>query len=343
MSGIPTTTRSWQYASVAGGLESQLQLKEVPLPKIKANEHLIRVLAVSLNPVDYKVAEAPIVGGILVRKPAVAGYDIAGEIIQAASGSKVVPGQLVFGGTGGSPFAGGGLTEYVVAPASQIIAVPKGVSAIDAASIPIAGLTAHQSIKPHSKVGDRVLLNGGSGGVGLFGIQIAKALGRHVTVTCSTRNVELCKKAGADEVVDYTQGELIALLKATGQPFDLICDYVGSNHDLYWKAHEFTSRDAKYINVASSPSFKDISFMVKANFFSAIPGGSKRKLQGLFAQPVVEELQQIVDWMAEGKVKAHIDSTYTWQQIPDAFRALKTGRTRGKIVIQVAEPKSEST
>jgi NADPH:quinone reductase-like Zn-dependent oxidoreductase len=289
------------------------------------------------------VAEAPIVGGILVRKPAVAGYDIAGEIIQAASGSKVVPGQLVFGGTGGSPFAGGGLTEYVVAPASQIIAVPKGVSAIDAASIPIAGLTAHQSIKPHSKVGDRVLLNGGSGGVGLFGIQIAKALGRHVTVTCSTRNVELCKKAGADEVVDYTQGELIALLKATGQPFDLICDYVGSNHDLYWKAHEFTSRDAKYINVASSPSFKDISFMVKANFFSAIPGGSKRKLQGLFAQPVVEELQQIVDWMAEGKVKAHIDSTYTWQQIPDAFRALKTGRTRGKIVIQVAEPKSEST
>ncbi|KAF1821639.1 putative zinc-type alcohol dehydrogenase-like protein C16A3.02c [Dissoconium aciculare CBS 342.82] len=342
MSGLPTTTKSWQYASVAGGLESQLQLKDVAIRKIKPNEHLIRILATSLNPVDYKVAEAPIVGGILVRKPAVPCYDIAGEIVQAASGSKLQPGQLVFGGTGGSPFAGGGLTEYVVAPANQIIAVPKGISAVEAASIPIAGITAYQSIKPHSKEGDRILLNGGSGGVGLFGIQIGKALGRHVTVTCSTRNIELCKAAGADVVVDYTKGDLIDNLKALGQPFDLVIDNAGSNHDLYWKCDQFTTADAKYVNVASSPAWKDVSFMLKANAVPSFLGGQKRKLQGLFAQPIEADLQQIIDWMQEGKVKAHIDSTFSMQQAPDAFRQLKTGRSRGKVVIQVAEPKSEA-
>lgn len=331
----PAKTKIWQYSKATGGLENHLVLNEVPTPNPKSKEHLIRVIAVSLNPVDFKPAEAPI-GGLLVRKPATPGYDVAGEIVVPAPGSAFKPGQLVFGGTGRSPFAGGALSEYITAPTNQILAIPEGVSVAQAAALPIAALTAYQTIKPNTKPGDKILLNGGSGGVGHFGIQIAKALGCHVTVTCSSKNVDFCKSLGADEVVDYTKGDVVESLKALGYPFDLVIDNVGSNHDMYWKCDQYTKPKAKWINIASSPSAADISFMAKGLLLPSFLGGQSRKFEGFYAQPVEKDLQQIVDWAKEGKIKVHIDTTFPFSDVAGAFRKLKTGRTRGKLIIDLA-------
>lgn len=335
-SATPTTARIWQYSDNRGGIENHLKLNSVPIPTPKPNQHLIRVIAVSVNPVDYKPAETPIFGNILVRKPATPGFDLAGEIVAPAAGSSMKPGQLVFGTTGMSPFAGGALAEYVLASKDVIFAVPKGISAIDAASMPICGLTAYQSIQPYVKSGDRVFLNGGSGGVGLCGIQVAKALGCHVIVTCSTKNVEFVKNSGADEVVDYTKGDVAMQLEALGAPVDHVVDNVGHDRDLYWRCAQYTKPGARFVNVASSPTLSDLFFIIRATFF----GVRKRKLTGIFTSANDAHVKQILEWMQQGKLRAHIDSRFPMEQAPEAIRKSKAGRARGKIMVDVSSESS---
>lgn len=254
-----------------------------------------------------------------------------------AAGSSLKPGQLVFGVAGTSPFAAGGLAEYAAAPETGIVALPEGVNPIDAATVGVAGLTAYQSILPHVKKGDRVFLNGGSGGTGVFGIQIAKAAGCHVTTSCSTRNVELCKSLGADEVLDYATSDVLEGLKKLGN-FDHVVDNVGSDKQLYWKSHEYTKPKALYMMVASAPTFEDISFTIKAAILPGFLGGGKRKLTGIFARIKADQLTEVGAWMNAGKVKAVVDQRFPLEQAPDAFRKLKTGRARGKIVVDIASP-----
>jgi len=152
-----------------------------------------------------------------------------------APGSALEPGQLVFGAAGTNFMYEGAMSEYGLASTKAITPIPAGLSTTDAASITMAGLTAYQSILPHSKPGSRVFLNGGSGGVGTFGIQIAKAEGRHVTMTCSTANVELCNSLGTDEVIDYKMQNVLQTLKASPHKYDLVVDLVGNGQNLYWK------------------------------------------------------------------------------------------------------------
>lgn len=200
---IPSAMRSWQYISTSTGLANNLTLNVVPMPQPKANQHLVRIITAAVNPVDYRLAEFQLLHRLTFPKFASPGNDFAGYIVKPASGSAFKPGQLVFGGAGTHFMCGGAMSEYGIADTKNITPVPTGLSTTDAAGITIAGPTAYQSILHHSEPGSRVFLNGGSGGVGAFGIQIAKAEGRHVTVTCSTANVELCKSLGADEVIEY--------------------------------------------------------------------------------------------------------------------------------------------
>nr|POE93211.1 zinc-type alcohol dehydrogenase-like protein c16a3.02c [Quercus suber] len=329
----PSTIRIWRYAKTQGGLENHLKLHSVALPQPKPDQHLVQILATALNPVDYKPAEAPLFGSLLVRKPATPGIDISARIIVPAAGSPLKPGQFVVGGATNNPFAGGGLAEFTATGQDLLMPLPDGVDPVDAAGIPVAGLTAYQTIVPHVKKGDHLLLNGGSGGVGVFGIQIAKTIGVHVTVTCSTRNIELCKQLGADEVVDYTAGDVARQLSALKYKFDHVIDNVGSDHTLYWRAHEYTRVGALYVNVASSPALSDLWFMVQARFLPSFLGGGKRKLMGFFAQQKLEDIQQLAAWVQEGQIKPVIDSKFAFEQAPDAFRRLKTGRARGKILV----------
>jgi NADPH:quinone reductase-like Zn-dependent oxidoreductase len=205
---VPPTFKAWQFNSARGGLEKNLALNpSAPEIKQRAKQHLVQVIAVSLNPVDHKIVEIPFVLSLL-NTPATPGFDFAGRIVQPADGSSLQPGQYVFGSAAAPPI-GGALAEYAAVDAKATALLPEGVSPIHGASVPIAGVSAYQSIVPFIKEGSNVFINGGSGGTGTFGIQIAKAMGCHVTTSCSTPNVQLCKELGADEVIDYKKGSVL--------------------------------------------------------------------------------------------------------------------------------------
>ncbi|GAB7329961.1 hypothetical protein MBLNU13_g01660t2 [Cladosporium sp. NU13] len=336
--------RVWKYASAAGGLENNLKLHtSEALPKPSPNQHLIKVLAVGLNPVDFKPAEAPLVGRFAVKYPATPGFDIAGRIVVPADGSSLEPSQLVFGAASTNPLAAGGLAEYIAAPAKTLVPIPVGVSPIVAAGAPVAAVTAHGSIIPYVQIGSRVFINGGSGGVGTYGIQIAKLAGAHVTVSCSTKNVDLCQSLGADEVLDYTKRPLLDQLQDVAnrvRPFDHVVDNVFSSPSLYFQAHTYTSADAKFVEVASGPTLDFLRFAVGALLWPSWFGGGRRKLVFGYADINSENLAQIGKWIADGEIKPVTDQVFTMEDAVAAFRRLKTGRARGKVVVNL--DKSES-
>jgi len=332
---IPSTFRSWQFSSSSGGLEKNLKLNpSTPLPKAKPNHHLVQVIAASLNPVDFKLAENQ-VAIHFIHKPATPGIDFAGRIVTPADGSPFKSGQLIFGAASLSAAAGGALSEFAWVPQDSAVAVPDGLSPVDACTAPVAGLTAYQTIVPRVKKGDKIFLNGGSGGVGVFGIQIAKTLGCHVTTTCSTANVEFCKSLGADEVVDYRRTNVVDALVAGGHKFDHVVDNIGADLELYWRCHEYTKADAVFISIAGAPTLSYLFQVIKVKTWPGFLGGGKRKREGFLAQPVKADLEQLGAWMKEGKVKAVIDQKFAFENAVEAFAKLKTGRAKGKIVVEV--------
>ena len=333
----PSTMRAWQYSSIRGGLDKNLHLNSsAAVPKPTSNQHLVRVLATALNPVDYKLAEFGLFHRFIIPKPAIPGVDFAGELITPATGSSLKPGQLVFGAAGTLPYAGTSLAEYAISPAAHLIAIPDGVDPLKAATLTVAGLTAYQTIKPYVKSGDRVFINGGSGGTGVFGIQIAKALGCFVATTCSTPNVQLCQSLGADLVVDYKKEDIVQALEATGKSFDHVVDNVGGKMDLYWRCHEYTRKGAIYVQVGADLSWAFVFNAVKRTLWPGWLGGGKRKHIGFFPTAKQEDLEQVVNWVKEGKIRPVIDETFSFEEAPQAIEKLKTGRAKGKIVVNVA-------
>jgi NADPH:quinone reductase-like Zn-dependent oxidoreductase len=333
----PNTMRALQYTSTKGGIEKNLKINpSSPLPKPAPNQHLIQILAVALNPVDYKLPELPLVSRFLISKPATPCVDFAGCMVIPASGSNLKPGQLVFGVSGSSPLSGKALREFNIATQEAVAAIPEGLKPVDACTIGVAGLTAYQSIVPRVKKGDRIFINGGSGGVGAFGIQIAKVICCHVTTTCSGRNMEFCKSLGADEVVDYTKGSVANVFKENGWKFDHVVDNAGGNDELVWRCGEFLKPGAVYVKVAGDLSLHGIIDGFKRKILPGAFGGVKGKIEGFWPKPSVEDLNRIAGWMQEGKVKAVVDHQFTFEEAPKAFEKLKTGRARGKIVVDVA-------
>ncbi|KAI6716003.1 zinc-binding dehydrogenase [Diplocarpon mali] len=342
-SAPPATMRAWQYSSTEnGGLDKNLKLNPAaPVPKPKPSQHLVQVLATALNPVDYKPAELPLLGRLLVSYPATPGLDYVGVIVSPASGSPLEPGQLVFGVAGSSPLAGGALAEYALVEIKHAILVPDGVSALNASTLGVAALTAYQSIVPRVKDGDRIFINGGSGGTGTFGIQFAKAIGCHVTTTCSTANVELCQGLGADEVIDYKKGSVLDALLARGLKFDHAVDNVGniSDKNLWWNCNQFLKPGASYVLVAGELSVAGIIDTVKRKLLPRFCGGLKGKVDGFWPESKPEHLEQVAKWVREGKVKVIVDHKYSFEEGVEAFGKLKSGRAKGKIVIAIAPEK----
>ncbi|KAK5174629.1 uncharacterized protein LTR77_001710 [Saxophila tyrrhenica] len=337
---LPSTMRIWKYASAKGGIEKHLSLHTShSLPTPKLDKHLVQVLAVGLNPVDYKPAEA-FIGTLAVKKPATPGFDFAGRIITAASGSTLKPGQLVFGAASTNAVAAGGLAEYIAAPDKIIAAIPSGLSPLTAAGVPVAAVTAYGSLVSHVKTGSRVFLNGGSGGVGTYGIQIAKVLGAHVTVSCSGRNADLCRSLGADEVLDYTARPLLEQLQQaakTSGPFDHVVDNVFSDPALYYQAHTYTTPTTHFMEVASAPSLAFLRFAFGAQMLPGFLGGGRRKFVVFLSDVNRENIEKIGSWIAEGKVKPVTDQVFPMTEAVEAFKRLKTGRVVGKVIIDVAE------
>lgn len=208
----------------------------------------------------------------------------------------------------------------------------------EGAAVGTAGMTAYQSLLPqHVKAGSSIFINGGSGGVGTFGIQIAKALGAKVTTSCSTANAELCKNLGADEVIDYKTSDLISTLKAKGQVFDAVIDNVGSSWVLFNQCEAYLKPNGVFVQVAAQVTVAGMGGMIRKMMQPKILGGVGRKFHFVSVKSRAEDFEQVGKWMKEGKVKPVIGETFAFEDVPKAFESLRTGHTKGKIVVHVGE------
>jgi NADPH:quinone reductase-like Zn-dependent oxidoreductase len=228
------------------------------------------------------------------------------------------------------------MAEYAIVESSHATIVPEGVAPVEVACVAVAGMTAYQSIVPRVKSGYRIFINGGSGGVGVFGIQMAKAMGCHVTTACSTANVAFVKELGADEVIDYKSTNVVDALVASGKKFDHAVDNAGNAKEIFWRAHEYLKPEAAIVVVAGEPTIDGAIDTVKRKLLPTFLGGIKGNIEGFWPSPKKEDLDQIGLWIKEGKVKIVFDEKFKFEDGPKAVEKLKTGRARGKIVVEVA-------
>ncbi|KAK4149916.1 hypothetical protein C8A00DRAFT_18473 [Chaetomidium leptoderma] len=333
--------KAWQYSATTGGIEKNIVLNDaVPLPTVSSRlgdaELLIRVLAASLNPADYKGPELGFIARAVIRTPATPGMDFCGRVVQA---TRTVDdfgiGDLVFGRIDAQQH--GTMAEYIVAPTKACAPVPEGLSVDDAAALGVAGMTAYHGIAPNVKPGDKVFLNGGSGGTGTMGIQIAKALGCHVTVTCSPGKADLCRSLGADEVIDYTSTDVSQALKAKGQVFSLVVDNVGTPDDLYKAADDFLLPNGKFVQVGGPLNLNAAKMVTSRMMLPSFLGGGKSKYEVYNVRHGPADLRQLGRWVAEKKIKVVIEETFGLEDLPRAFEKLKKGRNAGKLVVHVGE------
>ncbi|KAK4183485.1 hypothetical protein QBC35DRAFT_443270 [Podospora australis] len=345
---LPKTMRAWRYHSFAAGprLEQNLKIEDsLPVPTLGRNHALVKVLSVSLNPADYKAPELPgPIRRIAYSLPATPGCDFCGRVVQLSADSAAVKvGDLVFGRVlPGRGSVIGTLAEYISVPAAAVAKVPQtGLSVDEAAAMGVVGNTAWQAIYPHipDTPNTKVFINGGSGGTGTFSIGIAKALGCHVTVSCSTEKVDLCKSLGADEVIDYKTQNVIQVLKSKGPTFFLVVDNVGSPLELYKASDDFLLPGGKFVQVGGPMSLGSVKTVLSNLFWPKLLGGGKHKFQVLMIagyQP--DQLTKIAEWIAEKKMRVVIEEpTYEFEEAVEAFTKLRQGRNKGKLVIHVAK------
>ena len=312
------------------GSPDVLRLEEIGRPVPDDSQVLIKVRAAAVNPLDWHYMRGtPYIGraGMGLRKPKVTGLgvDVAGRV--AAVGSKVTrfkPGDEVFGS------ARGAFAEYVCASEGRLVLKPENLTFQQAASVPVAAITALQGLRDKGKLqaGQKVLINGASGGVGTFAVQIAKSLGAHVTGVCSTRNVDMVRSLGADEVVDYTKADFTR----AGQRYDVILDNVG-NHSLSACRRVLTPR-GRYVMVGG-PKGRWVAPLDRALAATVYSWFVSQHVGMFMARMNKEDLGVLRDLMESGKVTPVLDRTYTLSQVPDAIRYLETGHARGKVVIAV--------
>jgi len=311
------------------GAPSMLQFKEIEKPTAGDNEVHIKVRAASVNPYDWHFMRGTPYGVRIIaglRKPKFTGLgaDVAGQI--DAVGRNVTQfkvGDEVFGTCRGA------FAEYASASESTVAMKPSNVTFEQAAAVPIAALTALQGLrdKGHMQPGQKVLVNGASGGVGTFAVQIAKSFGADVTGVCSTRNLEMVRSIGADQVIDYTQEDFTQ----SGQRYDLILDAVG-NHSLSALKHVLNTNGI-CVGAGGTTDVWMIAPLTRAIKSLVISRLGSQKLVGMLAKANTEDLTILADLMQSGKVTPVIDKTYSLSEVPEAIRYLEEGHARGKVVI----------
>lgn len=329
---------AWQYAS-PGAIEATLKLipnTPKPTTPIAADSILLQVTACGLNPADYKVQELGLIARAITAFPKTPGLDMSGKVISVGDAvSHIKVGAYVVGRI--DPFkAPGALSHYLVVPAKNVAVLPEGVDVVQAAGFPTGVLTAYQTIAPHVTAGsgEKIFINGGTGGTGIFGIQIAKILGCHVTVTCSTNKVELCRELGADEVIDYKTSNVTELLRKKGHIFSLIVDNVGNSpSDLFSSSRSYLGASRPYVFVGGNMSFSAVTNLIWSLVVPAFLGGVKGKFVTFMTKDDQEHLELLTKWLGEGKVKIIVDSTVGFDDAKGAMQHLKAGSITGKVIV----------
>ncbi|KAH7412721.1 reticulon-4-interacting protein 1, mitochondrial precursor [Cadophora sp. MPI-SDFR-AT-0126] len=332
-----TTMKAWQCRPGPGPVEERLFLatQGIPKPTITDTQVLVETYSAALNPIEHKILELGLAKKLMFRAPVTVGMDVCGRIAEVGKNvDSFRVGDVVFGACDGV-FGGGSIAEFVAVSKDTIALVPEGADAESMASIAVVGMTTYQALQPHVKKNCRVFINGGSGGTGVLSIQIAKALGCYVTTSCSTANIELCKSLGADEVLDYKSEDIIKQLRSKGHAFDLILDNIGTPANLYRASPSFLEPNGKFLQVGLGMSLAAMRQLVGNLLIPGFLGGGKGKYIVVMAKGNTACFEQLARWVQEGKLRAVLDSTFEFDDVPKAFERLKTGRSRGKVVVRV--------
>lgn len=314
-----------------GGPET-LSLQEIDLPPVRDREVLIKVHAVSLNPRDrFSMRGIPYMirpfTGFIRPRQKVLGTDLAGEVV--AVGPQVTlfhPGDRVVADAFQTKM--GGFAEYTAIRERDVVHLPPEISFADAAAIPTAGLTAFHCFltKGQLQPGDHILINGASGGVGTYAVQLAKALGAEVTAVCSTRNVALVRSLGADHVIDYTQEDFVQ----TDIRYDFIMDNVVNRS--FREIRSLLRPGGRAFSVGyfnGAKLFQQLAIEPWKNLFR------NRKLKSLTWRYQAQHLEDFLPYFTSGKVKSSLDHIAPLDDLVPAMEYLETGRARGKVVVRV--------
>ncbi len=316
------------------GSAAVLEARDLEQPVIADDEVLIRVRAAGVNIADWAIMNglpyiARPVYGLLRPKQAVRGTDVAG-VVEAvgAAVTRFQPGDEVFGWSDGS------YAEYAAAPEAKLALKPVNLTFEQAAAVPMAGLVALQALRDHGNVqpGQTVLINGASGGIGTFAVQIARALGAHVTGVTSTRNVDLVRSIGADHVIDYTREDFTQ----SGKTYDLILDNV-ANHSLAKLRNVLTPTG---VLIPNGGGF-DHRWMASGGRLvraAVLFQFGDQKLGNFLMGTNHEDLVTLKELIEAGKVTPVMDRTFPLSETAEALRHVGDGHTRGKVAITVPLP-----
>lgn len=312
------------------GRPEVLELREVDKPVVEDDQVLVRVHAASVNPVEWYGVTGPyfarIGNGLRKPKDTTVGGDLAGRVEAVGTAVKdFQAGDEVFG-TSGSSWA-----EYTCAREARLARKPANLSFEEAAAVPVAGLTALQALRDKGQVqpGQNVLINGASGGVGTFAVQLAKSFGADVTAVCSTRNVELVRSLGADRVVDYTQEDFTK----RGERHDLMLDIAGSRSFL--ACRRVLTPEATFVLIGGKMTYRGLGPLPHIAGTILKSKGRSQKVTFFVAKINTEDLGFMAELLEAGTVKSVIDRRYELSQAADALRYLGEGHARGKVVITV--------
>ncbi len=298
-----------------------LRLEEVEKPSPDADHILVKIAANSANPADWHILRgkpffARFSFGLFRPKHKIPGSDFAGTVEETGSDvSNFKPGDKVFG----ESLSGGAFAEYNSVPAKVCAIMPEGTDFTEMAGVPIAGITALQALTTHGqlKEGESVLINGSSGGVGHFAVQIAKAFGAEVTAVCSSRNTDFVKSLGADHVIAYDKENIH---QHDGR-YKLIVDTHGNlTHS------DYTRMGQRGVSLG----FTTMGHMASVLFKNAF---SKFPLAQFTAEMNTKDLETLASFIQSKKIKVHIERTYPYNQIPEAIGYIEAMRTRGKVVM----------
>ncbi|WDQ15018.1 NAD(P)-dependent alcohol dehydrogenase [Rhodopirellula sp. P2] len=312
----PETMNAMVYEDY--GDASVLHQREVPIPERLPGQVLIDVRASSVNPIDYRIRSGELKGLLPGGFPRIPGYDVAGVIVDCAGDGPFAVGDRVVAFL--DTMRGGACADFAVAAIDVTAAIPDSMSFNEAAAIPLAGTTALQSLRDHGGIakGKQVLINGASGGVGMFAVQIAKSFDCHVDAVASGDNEEYCRSLGADHFYNYETTDFTT----SSERWDLIFDAAGKSG--YWDVKQVLKEGGRY--VSTEPD-------VKGMLMTLVTWPLSKSGTVMLAKPNADDLRTLIALHQKGQLQITIDAIYPFSQLSQAHQHVENGVERGKVVL----------
>ncbi|MBZ9730124.1 NADP-dependent oxidoreductase [Salegentibacter sp. JZCK2] len=318
-----------------GEIKDSLSINEIEKPSIKPNEILVEVKAASLNPIDYKMAEGHLKELVPLKLPVTIGFDVSGVVVEkGADVSDFEIGDEIYSRVPHEQM--GTVAEFVTINKDKVAKKPENISFEEASGLPLTGITAIQALeKAGLKKDDRILIHAGSGGVGSFAIQYAKAKGAIVYTTTSTKNADWVKALGADRVIDYKTEDY----KEVANNLDIVFDTLGD--DYTFDAFEIIKKSGTLTSIVGPPDEESAKIMGIKDYklpeeLSNLIKEKSVAYKHTWMQPNAAQLKEIKTMVEDGDIKPIVDLIYSFEDGVDAYEYLATGRAQGKVIISLS-------